>query len=142
MEEKSYGGELDKNCKAVEGDCPICFEVIRDGEQQYGKATLVWRKAACGQGVHKQCLDMWAKSKRQQGGDSGGAGKVTCPYCRSDWEFEQEEKAVDLANIKRGLPNSEGYVNVADQLGIRQQRNYSSYSSYWTGRPLYYCRRW
>lgn len=129
------GGDKDKDCKAVDGDCPICFEEMEAGP---GKEGLVWCKAACGQNIHSECFNMWATTKRQ-GGDIG-AGKVTCPYCRSDWEFDHD--AVNIANIKRGVPNEEGYVNVADQLGISTQRDYSSYSRFWSGHPEHYGRRY
>lgn len=124
--------KTDKNRKAAEGDCPICFEEMESGP---GKEALVWCKAACGQNIHKQCFDMWATTKRQS-----GTGKVTCPYCRSDWEVVDGD-AVDVANIKRGMPTKEGYVNVADQLGISKQRDYSSYSTFWSRHPYRSGRR-
>lgn len=42
------GPEKDKNRKAVEGDCPICFEEMQAGDD---KEPLVWCKAACGQNI-------------------------------------------------------------------------------------------
>ncbi|KAL2275359.1 hypothetical protein FJTKL_02111 [Diaporthe vaccinii] len=42
------GLEKDKNRKAVEGDCPICFEEMQAGD---AKEPLVWCKAACGQNI-------------------------------------------------------------------------------------------
>lgn len=118
-------GTKEKGRKEVDGDCPICFE-----EMGEAKEALVWCRAACGQNIHKQCFDMWAATKR-------ASGKITCPYCRSVWEAD-EETGVDVANIKRdGVLNKDGYVNVADQLGISAQRDHSSYSRWWPRHPGY-----
>lgn len=129
-DDKAAGGQNDKNRKPIDGDCPICFEEMESGPS---KEALVWCKAACGQNIHRQCFDMWATTKRQ----SHGPGGITCPYCRSTWESDGEEPKVDLASIKRGAVNSEGYVNVADQLGISTQRDYSTYSNWWSGNPSF-----
>jgi hypothetical protein len=94
----------DRNRKAIEGDCPICYEELGKDE------AIVWCKAACGQNIHKACLEMWAATKRQQGTD-----KVTCPYCRSMWEGDRDMvKKIETT----GKVGAEGYRNVADQLGI------------------------
>lgn len=122
-DEKNTGENTDKNRRPVDGDCPICFEEMATGD---GKEALVWCKAACGQNIHRQCFDMWAATKRQSHGPRG----VTCPYCRSPWEGD-EPSGVDLANIKRGSWTEEGYVNVADQLGISTVRDHSTYHSPW-----------
>lgn len=124
------GDQLDKRRKAIDGDCPICFEEMETGS---GKEALVWCKAACGQNIHKQCFDMWASTKRS-------SGKITCPYCRSNWEVDAE--TLDVANIKRsGVLNKDGYVNIADQLGISTQRDYTTYSRWWSGHSNYHGRR-
>lgn len=82
VDESGVGGEKDKNRKAVDGDCPICFE-----EMGGAKEEIVWCKAACGQNIHKQCFEMWSATKKR----SDGAGaKVTCPYCRSLWEGDDD----------------------------------------------------
>ncbi|KAK4185744.1 ring finger domain-containing protein [Podospora australis] len=112
--------------KPLEGDCPICF--CEMDEQSEG---IVWCRAACGQNIHKVCFETWAKTKRQQGANS----TVTCPYCRSTWEGDED--MVKKIN-KKGKRNSEGYVNVADQLGISQVRDMSSYSRWWSGHPESY----
>ena len=113
MDEDGEGGDNSKSKKRkpVEGDCPICFS---DMESEGGEA-IVWCRAACGQNIHKQCFEMWATTKRQQ----GRTVEVTCPYCRSVWEGDEDMvKKIE----KTGGRNGEGYVNVADQLGISQQR--------------------
>lgn len=128
------GGNKDKNRKPVEGDCPICFEEMMMGP---GKEQLVWCKAACGQNIHRQCFEMWAATKRQAG--DGGAAKVSCPYCRSPWEGDSEiMKTIDM---RRAKLTGEGYHNVADQLGVSTQRDYSTYSTWWSGHPGYRGRR-
>jgi hypothetical protein len=131
------GSDHHKNRKPIEGDCPICFEELSaaagadDGAEESGGGSkhnteqLVWCRAACGQNMHKQCFQMWSATKRQQ---AGGASKVTCPFCRSPWEGDDDI----VRNInKQGPLNEDGYVNVASQLGISTVRDYSSYSSWW-----------
>lgn len=108
--------------KPIEGDCPICYSEL----EEKGEA-IVWCWAACGQNIHKQCFDTWARTK-------GGSGKVTCPMCRSRWEGPDVRGVIKIRRDK-GV-ETEGYINVGDQLGISRQRDYSSYSE-WFGRPRY-----
>ncbi|KAF9871966.1 ring finger domain-containing protein [Colletotrichum karsti] len=116
----------DKNRKPVEGDCPICFCELEADSQE----TVVWCRAACGQNIHKECFETWAATKRKGG---HGNSDVTCPYCRSVWQGDEEM----VKKIKKGgQATSEGYVNVADQLGISTHRDYSTYSRWWRG-PQY-----
>ncbi|KAK1750304.1 SWIM zinc finger protein [Echria macrotheca] len=128
--EAAGGG--DKRRKPLEGDCPICFcEMEPEGE------AIVWCKAACGQNIHKGCFEMWAATKRQQGG-WGERVEVTCPYCRSVWEGDDDM----VKKIKNtGERNEEGYVNIAEQLGISTERDLSIYSRWWSGHPEAYRRR-
>lgn len=106
-EDAAGGGDDDGKRKPIEGDCPICFSEL----EEKGEA-IVWCRAACGQNMHQQCFETWARTK-------SGAGKVTCPMCRSVWEAEAG--SVSQVEKSRGTI-SEGYVNVADQLGISQVR--------------------
>jgi RING finger family protein/SWIM zinc finger len=102
------GAAADKNRKPVEGDCPICYSEL---EEKGRKDNIVWCQAACGNNIHKHCFETWAKTKR--GSD------VTCPLCRSVWQGDQDI----VKRIQKNRPvNSDGYVNVADQLGISQHR--------------------
>lgn len=115
--------EADGRRKPVEGDCPICFmDLVGEGEGEgEGAAGIVWCRAACGQNIHKQCFETWARTKRQSGtgGAWGAKVDVTCPFCRSVWEGDE-----DMVGkiVKTGKLNAEGYANVADQLGISQVR--------------------
>ncbi len=110
-DEEGETGGGDKKRKPVEGDCPICFnELEAQGE------AVVWCRAACGQNIHKECFEMWAATKRQQ---AGARAEVTCPYCRSVWEGDDDM----VKKIKKtGKPGHEGYINVAEQLGISTVR--------------------
>ncbi|KAF4984768.1 hypothetical protein FZEAL_129 [Fusarium zealandicum] len=103
----SKGGDSDKR-KPIEGDCPICYcEFEADSPE-----SIVWCAAACGQNIHEHCFKMWAKTK-------GGTGKVTCPMCRSLWKGDKDL----VAKVQKGKGKlEEGYVNVADQLGISHER--------------------
>lgn len=115
----------DRNRKPVEGDCPICFSELQAGNDE----SIVWCRAACGQNIHKECFEMWASTKRQQSG-GGARSDVTCPFCRSVWQGDEDS----VKKIKkRGDLNDEGYVNVADQLGISTERDTSTYSQWWSG---------
>lgn len=108
-------GESASNRKEVSGDCPICFtEFAPDTDE------IVWCKAACGNNIHKQCFEQWAKSQ---------SGKeVRCVYCRQTWQGDED-------SIKRivgsGKVNAEGYVNVAGELGLTGARDYSTYHQQW-----------
>ena len=60
-------------------------------------------------------------------------GNVTCPFCRTPWE----EDAGDLKELASGAKTSgEGYVNVANQLGLSGRRDYSTYNSFWVRQQL------
>ncbi|KAL2147118.1 hypothetical protein VTI28DRAFT_548 [Corynascus sepedonium] len=134
-DEGGFGGNGNGKRKPVEGDCPICFCEM---EGQEGTEPVVWCRAACGQNVHKACFETWAATKRRQA-HSGGGGEVTCPYCRSVWEGDEDM----LKTIRKdGKRNADGYVNVASQLGITPHRDYSTYSKWWSGHPSSYRRRW
>ncbi|KAF4538981.1 Ring finger domain protein [Lasiodiplodia theobromae] len=110
-------GDKDSGRKAVEGDCPICCEEFDDSEE------IVWCKAACGNNVHKSCFEQWAATK--------GGHNVTCPYCRTPWTGDEDMlKKV----VKAGEKNAEGYVNVASQLGLDGERDYSTYHPFWVRR--------
>ncbi|KAK3336336.1 SWIM zinc finger protein [Cercophora scortea] len=107
------------NRKPVDGDCPICLSEMEP--EGGGGEAVVWCRAACGQNIHKHCFEMWATTKRQQGAEA----KVTCPSCRSLWEGDQD--MVKEINKAQGRI-SEGYVNVADQVGVSPHREFSYYS--------------
>lgn len=93
--------------KPIDGDCPICFSELEPDKAEDG---IVWCRAACGQNMHQECFETWARTK---------TGKVTCPMCRSEWQGD--EKMVSRVEKNRGTM-SEGYVNVAGRLGISTQR--------------------
>lgn len=107
------GSGEDKNRKPIEGECSICYEELEKDE------ALVYCKAGCGQNMHKACMEMWAATKRAQ-----GTKIVTCPYCRRNWEGDQEMvKKIQTT----GKVGDEGYRNVADQLGISTERGKLSF---------------
>jgi hypothetical protein len=70
-------------------------------------------------------------------------GKATCPYCRATWAAEVGAD-VNLGDIDtKGLErNEDGYVNVAGQLGLSSERDYSSYHQFWVRRHLGRGRDW
>ncbi|KAF2967040.1 hypothetical protein GQX73_g6541 [Xylaria multiplex] len=101
----SHRKDQDPNRKQIEGDCPICFNPFEDTED------TVYCRATCGQNMHKECFEMWAATKRQR-----THGTVTCPMCRSEWQSDEEDMVKRIK--KTGITGADGYVNVADQLGI------------------------
>ncbi|KAI1744702.1 hypothetical protein F4680DRAFT_405766 [Xylaria scruposa] len=121
----------DPNRKQVEGDCPICYTPFEGAED------TVYCRATCGQNMHKECFQIWAATKSKS-----GRGTVTCPMCRSPW---QEDEADMVKNVKKtGVRNDDGYVNVADQLGISSVRDTSTYynRSNRYGNSWYHERGW
>ncbi|KAK6005586.1 hypothetical protein QM012_007228 [Aureobasidium pullulans] len=112
--------DKDGKRKPIEGDCPICCE-----ELSQEKEAVVWCQAACGNNLHKSCFDQWAATK--------GHGQVTCPYCRTQWQNEIDGSALK-GLAKTGSKNRDGYVNVADQVGMSSRRDYSTYHDYWVRR--------
>ncbi|PSR82488.1 hypothetical protein BD289DRAFT_461683 [Coniella lustricola] len=122
--------------KAVEGDCPICFDEMGVGR---GSEPLVWCQGACGQNIHRRCMEVWAATKRQ----AGRAAEVPCPYCRAPWTeagagADRTSRSVDIGRAKF---TRDGYQNVADQVDVSTRRDYSTYSRWWSGHPDYYGRR-
>ncbi|KAL7621761.1 hypothetical protein AAE478_009088 [Parahypoxylon ruwenzoriense] len=100
--------KTDKNRKTLEGDCPICYMPFEDAED------TVYCRATCGQNIHKECFEMWAATKRKSAGD-----QVTCPMCRTPWQGDDDI----LKKIKnKTVVGSDGYVNVANELGISRHR--------------------
>lgn len=107
--------DKDGNRKPCEGDCPICCEELSESAE-----PIVWCRAACGNNLHKSCFDQWAATKR--------GVKVPCPYCRTEWQGELPS----LSSVSKDRPvGADGYVNVAQQLGLSGRRDYSTYHSFW-----------
>ena len=83
------------------------------------KDEIVWCRAGCGNNIHRQCFEQWAASK---------PGQVKCVYCRTPWKGDEES----VKKISRmGKKNEEGYVNVAGELGLSGERDWSSYHQPW-----------
>jgi hypothetical protein len=114
----------DGNRKAIEGECPICYDDLDD------KEAIVYCKASCGNNVHKTCMQNWMAASR---------GKATCPYCRAKWEedtgFGGKLGGVDTQGLQR---NEDGYVNVGSQLGLSGQREMSTYHPFWVRQQMGY----
>ena len=101
--------------RPIDGDCPICFTPFEPESEE-----IVYCKAACGNNIHADCFEQWAKSQ---------AGKdVRCVYCRSVWQGDEEQvMRIVKAKVKSGdgrgaLMNDEGYLNVGTELGLSAVR--------------------
>lgn len=112
----------DTNRKPVEGECPICYDELEDKEH------TVYCKSSCGNNIHTGCMQKWIAISK---------GKATCPYCRAKWAqeigIEGKLGALDTSNLQC---NEDGYVNVARQLGLNTERDYSTYHQFWARRHL------
>ncbi|EPE31843.1 RING/U-box [Glarea lozoyensis ATCC 20868] len=95
--------------KPLDVDCPICVCSMEEDE------GIVWCKAACGQNFHADCIDQWKRSKN--------GGRVTCPYCRADWQDTDNLAAPPgtLAGLKAIAPKLGSYQNVAHLMSQYQE---------------------
>ncbi|KAL4809114.1 hypothetical protein BDV18DRAFT_94740 [Aspergillus unguis] len=126
VKDKAEDHDTEGKRKPIEGDCPICFMEFEPGED------IVWCRAACGNNIHKACFQQWAATKHHQG--------VRCVYCRSPWQNQDADGKpdVDLKELLRqGRIGADGYVNVANQMGLSGERDYSTYHRYWVRRQSY-----
>ncbi len=112
----------DSNRKPIDGECPICYEEFRDNE------AIVYCKSSCGNNVHKQCMQMWM---------SASGSTATCPYCRAKWSEEPISSGalgnIDVTGLEK---NEEGYLNIGSQLGLSEERDMSTYHSFWVRRTF------
>jgi hypothetical protein len=116
-------GEQDGNRKPIEGECPICYDDLQPGTD-----NIVYCKASCGNNVHRDCMQKWIAISK---------GKATCPYCRATWAAEEgfAGKVGDI-DLKGAELTGDGYANVAGQLGLSGNRDYSTYHPFWVRRHL------
>lgn len=98
--------------KPIEGECPICVFDMEPAED------VVWCKTSCGQNFHRECFEQWKRSKM--------GGRVTCVYCRAEWDENAEAPEentsqgaaapMDIGNDLRALkdiaPKIGSYKNV------------------------------
>ena len=70
----SSDGDKGKPVEKVDGDCSICFEEIKEGEE------LTKCVITCKNAFHKNCMKLWLES-----------GHDTCPLCRAEWVEVKEE---------------------------------------------------
>lgn len=119
------GEEQDDNRKPIEGECPICYDGLNPASDE-----IVYCKASCGNNVHKACMQSWIQVAAR--------GKATCPYCRSSWDTEDafNGKCLGEVDVKGLQKNEDGYLNVAGQLGLSGERDYSTYHKFWVRRHL------
>ena len=116
--------EQDGNRKPIEGECPICYDELDSKNDE-----IVYCKASCGNNVHKACMQSWIQVATR--------GKATCPYCRATWDTEEAFDGKLGSVDTDGLPrNEDGYLNVAGQLGLSGERDYSTYHPFWVRRQF------
>lgn len=66
--------------KAIEGNCPICQEALKEGIEE-DITELTYCASSCGNNFHKVCLDEWERSKANR-------APLQCPMCRQHWDKE------------------------------------------------------
>ena len=106
-------------------DSPICFEDLAEASVD----ETVYCQAMCGNNIHKECFNQWARSKRQEG------VQVTCGtpflmilrcsyslvYCRSVWGAgTRNNKGKDIDDDD--VSGDEGYVNLGKLVGLSPVR--------------------
>ncbi|ORY09369.1 hypothetical protein BCR34DRAFT_615853 [Clohesyomyces aquaticus] len=100
--------------KPIDGsDCFICYSSFEEGE------ATDYCKAACGNNVHKACIDQWIQALRTQ------YKTPTCPYCRTEWM--EKLPAPGSSVLARAQKGPEGYKNIARDLGISNKRDWRLY---------------
>lgn len=70
------------------------------------------------QAIHKDCFQNYVASQQRTG------NKVLCVYCRAEWPGLSSKP---LANPNAAPSYSDGYLNLADAVGISRNRDTSSY---------------
>lgn len=105
-----------------DSDCPICYDALSAQE------STIWCRAQCGSNMHAACFATWAAEVRKR---RTGAAEVSCPYCRAHWVDDNPTvkgraaagrgsggRRLDDVAVDDLVEVSEGYVNVARELGI------------------------
>lgn len=87
---------------------------------------VIWCKGACGNNIHRECFEKWAKSK---------PGEVICVYCRTQWKGD-EDTIKRIVKGGAGHVNHEGYVNVGAELGLSSERDMSTYHPFWVAQQF------
>ena len=130
-------------------DCPICFCPIEAGED------VVWCRAVCGTNLHASCFRQWRVATAAKTNANANANRVTCVMCRAPWiDADGSSDSVAATAAVSGLGGitgvlghaqarvgEEGYVNMANYLGISPTRDAGSYNPFWSWRRTAR-RRW
>mmetsp|Transcript_65382 Transcript_65382/g.77394 ORF Transcript_65382/g.77394 Transcript_65382/m.77394 type:complete len:353 (+) Transcript_65382:100-1158(+) len=107
--------------KAVDenDDCPICFDPLGGNE-----GGITFCRGRCGANFHQVCIRHWLQQNRQ---------RPTCPMCREPWEDSKRKNCGDAT--------PEGFTNLGQLQGQSQERDTSTYST-WYMSSGYKRRRW
>ncbi|KAL1716513.1 hypothetical protein EV715DRAFT_205138 [Schizophyllum commune] len=107
--EKQAESSTTANKMPEEGDdCAICY----DGMHGQAASALVWCRV-CKNALHKECFNQYKSSEMGRGKRS-----VNCVYCRSEWPT-----SLPAGGSGGARRTSEGYLNLADAVGISSQRD-------------------
>lgn len=100
--------------RTVEGDCPICFEDMAEGDGSTPQNVATWCQN-CGHNFHKLCLDNWMKAR----------SNAACPLCRRPLVHQQkpsgEKEYMNLSQFStkhtRSLTLQEMYADTHEYIG-------------------------
>jgi len=84
---KNRIGDTHKTTTSPGGDCPICFEEMKDGEELSQCVTT------CKNYFHKACMNLWLSEHS------------TCALCRADWlevntNIEEDETPIEVSVLQ------------------------------------------
>jgi len=90
-----------------EDDCPICYETMHVVDTK----SLTFC-VECGNALHNECFEQWARTNPHN---------LSCVWCRAKWI---RPTASDSFSARRIV---DGYINLADVLGVSPARDTSTY---------------
>lgn len=82
---QSSGSAGTSNRKPIEGDCPICYENLGEGDVVRPDDVTTFCEV-CGNNFHKTCVQNWTRAK----------GQSSCPLCRAIMSRHEAPLARDV----------------------------------------------